>query len=237
MRNWIKFDGVSLATYGLYCSGQGAFNAPARAVNTIAIPGRNGDIIGPSTRLQNIIVTYPCFVAGPNMKTNICNVRNFLLSKVGYKRLEDSYNPDEYRLAIYAGPFDAIADHFKAASFDLAFNCKPQRFLNSGATSTDFTANGTLTNPTLFNARPLIRVYGKGQVTINSDILTISNSYSYDFMDIDCDIGMAYYGPLNRNGFLTTSRIDFPELIPGSNSISLGTGITKVTITPRWWRV
>lgn len=238
MRNWIKFDGTSLATYGLYCSGSGAFNAPARQQDFIQIPGRNGDLIGAPTRLQNMVVTYPCFIAGTNFKTNIADLRNFLLSKVGYKKLQDSYNSNEYRMAAYVGAFNADPEStLNGANIQLEFNCKPQRFLDSGDTFTDFTASGTINNPTRFSAKPYLRIYGTGQVTIGSDIITIASAYPYSYIEIDCEIGMAYFGALNANSYVTTSRIDFPELAPGSTNIALGTGITKVQVKPRWWKV
>lgn len=238
MRNWIKFDGTSLSTYGLYCSGSGAYNAPARSVEMIQIPGRNGDLVGAPTRLQNMIVTYPCFIAGANFKTNIADLRNFLLSKIGYKKLEDSYNADEYRLAVYSGAFNAnVENTLNGANFDLEFNCKPQRFLTSGDSFTDFTANGTINNPTRFAAKPYLKIYGTGQVTIGSDVITIASAYPYSYIEIDCEIGMAYYGTLNANSYVTTSRIDFPELAPGNTGIALGTGITEVKVKPRWWRL
>ena len=49
----------------------------------------------------------------------------------------------------------------------IEFNCKPQRFLNIGDTAqTISTSGGTITNPTAFNAKPLITVYGSGAATL-----------------------------------------------------------------------
>ena len=31
--------------------------------------------------------------------------------------------------------------------------------------------------------------------------------------------------------------VDFPVLSPGENTITLGSGITQIQITPRWWVV
>ena len=56
-------------------------------------------------------------------------------------------------------------------------------------------------------------------------------------MYIDCESGYAYSGANNYNRYVSVSSIDFPTLAPGSNNITLGTGITKVIITPRWWTV
>ena len=55
------------------------------------------------------------------------------------------------------------------------------------------------------------------------------------YTDIDCDLEDAYKGSANKNGCLQLYSGEFPTLAPGENGITLGTGITKVEITPRWW--
>jgi phage-related protein len=84
-------------------------------------------------------------------------------------------------------------------------------------------------NPTLFDAKPLIRVYGKGSITVNGETMEWSGSSEY--VDIDCDIQDCYYMGANMNNYVTG---DFPVLSPGDNVIAF-TGSTSVRITPRWW--
>lgn len=81
-------------------------------------------------------------------------------------------------------------------------------------------------------AKPLIRVYGKGIVQIGKQTIEILKAPT-EYIDIDCDIQDCFEGTVNRNSYV--SLTDFPVLGPGSNGITLGTGITKVEITPRWW--
>ena len=127
-----------------------------------------------------------------------------------------------------------------AGSFDITFDCKPQRFLVSGETPVTFTESGTITNPTLFEARPLLAVTGTGVIGIGNDSITISGTPSGPVY-IDCDIMDAWTGtgqskiPYNTNIQYTNNTP--PGLGPGGTGISLGTGITQVDITPRWWRL
>ena len=99
---------------------------------------------------------------------------------------------------------------------------------------TILTASGTISNPTLFEAKPLIRVYGTGKLEVGSETITISKGAT-EYIDIDCDIQDCYEGSENRNGLVTLT--DFPTLASGDTGIKLGSGITKVEITPRWWTV
>ena len=235
MRNYFTLNGVNSITYGVYISGQGTFNAPGRDYNLIPVPGRNGDLIGPEKRLQNGTLTYPAFIY-TNFKQNIEDFRNFLLSLVGYVDLVDTYHPGEIRKVCFTGPFDAdVVSKNDAGKFDITFTCKPQRYLASGQSVTTLTANGSITNPTRFDSQPLLRVWGTGQLGIGSQTVTITQADVYT--DIDCEMMDCFKGTANKNPYVQFTDHNFPVFVPGVNNISLGTGITKVEITPRWWIV
>lgn len=131
----IVYNGKDLSDFGMACVGQGAFSAPARDIEQVHIPGRNGDLLFDNGGFMNVNLTYPKCSIVENFPENSAALRNFLLSAPGYHRLEDSYNPDEYRMAEFRGPFDAeghTGRGNRSGVFDLTFNCQPQRFLKSG---------------------------------------------------------------------------------------------------------
>lgn len=172
------FDGVSSSTYGVYLTGEGVFNAPERAVEMIEIPGRNGNYALDQGKFNNISVTYKIGmfdVDESNFATKVSNFRNWLCSKVGYKRLTDEYNANEYRMAVYASGFELDHDLLIAGEAEITFDCKPQRFLTSGETATAVANNGTLTNPTLFDSKPLLLCDGYGTIGVNGEMITIEN--------------------------------------------------------------
>ena len=233
MRNYFTLDGVDSRDFGVYISGKGTFNASARDYNMIPVPGRNGDLVGPEKRFQNGTLVYPAFIYA-NFKQNIADFRNYLLSLVGYHDLIDSYHPTEIRKVLFQGPFNAeVVTKNDAGSFDVEFICKPQRFLTSGQQVTTLTADGSITNPTRFDSQPLLRVWGTGQLGIGSQTVTITQADVYT--DIDCEMMDCFKGTANKNIYVQFTDHNFPVFVPGVNNISLGTGITKVEITPRWW--
>lgn len=235
MRNYFTLNGVDSRDFGVYISGQGTFSAPRRDYNMVPIPGRNGDIVGIEKRFENLELTYPAFIY-TNFKQNIREFRNFLLSLVGYQTLSDTYHPEEFRMALYEGEFAPdVEPKNNAGQFDIVFNCKPQRYLQTGETVTTLTASGSITNPTRFDSQPLLRVYGTGQLGINGDTLTITNADGYT--DIDCEMMDCHKGLINCNLFVEFTSYKFPVFTPGVNNISLGEGITQVDITPRWWQL
>lgn len=230
MRNTITFGGVDLSTMGLYISGGGTFNAPTRAYDTVDVPGRDGSVILSEKRLENVELTYPAFMYS-NFKAGMRSLRSFLLSKIGYQRLSDTYHPDEYRLAVYEGGLEVEAvEKLNAGQFELIFNCKPQRWLTSGEIAEGFTADGTITNPSYLTSMPLIRAYGTGKFYVNDTEVQITAADVYT--DIDCDIMECFKGNANKNGMVRLS--EFPVLLPGENTITLD-GVTSLEITPRWF--
>ena len=225
---------MTSTTYGVYISGSGVYNSPARAVNFSNVPGRNGAIIlNGYERFDNIEVTYPGFIFN-TFKTKVDEFRARMSMYGFYQKLSDTYHPNEYRMGVFVrGLTVTPTKPLDAGKFDIVFNCKPQRYLNSGDTVQTFTADGIINNPTLYSAAPLLRVYGTGTVGIGLGSITISQADVYT--DIDCDLGVAYKGSTNMNAYVSASGVDFPVFGSGNNNVTLGTGITKVEITPRWW--
>ena len=164
--NSLVFGGVSSADYGIYITGEAVFNAPKRAVETVSVPGRNGDIIIDQGHWENIEVTYPAGTFGMSeteFRTALSDFRNAIVSQLGYQRLSDTYHPDEYRMGTYVEGLEVnTKSHNKAGEFDLIFNCKPQRWLTEGETAVTVASGDTLTNPTLYESHPLLMVEGYG---------------------------------------------------------------------------
>lgn len=256
----IIFNNKSLADFGVHCTGSKVFDSPEKDYEMVEIPGRNGDLHIYNGRFKNVDITYKAFTAGddwgyPNQidrerlngglgfSERMRRLRAWLLYPNGYARLEDTYHPDEYRKAAFKGQLTTEALFLQAGEFDLTFNCMPQRFLKSGEKTFTYTSNEyytqskTITNPSLYDAKPFIRVYGKGPLTIGDVIIRIDSSYTHSYIDIDCDIQDAYYGTENCNKYINLVDGEFFSLKPDENKITLGAGISKVDIVPNWWTV
>ena len=175
----LKFDNVSSRTYGVYITGEAVYNAPERDVEMITIPGRNGSFALDNGRFQNIEVSYPAGIFAEteaDFRQAISDFRNFLCSRKGYVRLQDEYNPGEYRMAVYKSGLEVDPAMLKAGEFNIIFDCKPQRYLTSGETRQTISSSGdTITNPTLFDASPLLEITGYGDVGLGSETVTVYN--------------------------------------------------------------
>lgn len=181
MGNYLIFDGVKTSDYGIVISGEGTYNAPKREVDMFSIPGRNGNFALDKGRFENVEVTYPAANHEPNdlvsFRSNMDGLRNALASRIGYKRLEDTFHPDEYRMAMFKDGLEAnMVGQAMASQFDIVFDCKPQRFLKSGGTPIDVTSGDTVTNPTLFESQPLLEIEGSGDIDFNGSKITVYSS-------------------------------------------------------------
>lgn len=175
----LVFDDIDSRDYGIYITGEAVFNSPERDVEMIEIPGRNGTYALDKGRFHNIEVTYSAGLFGgseADFAAGIRAFRNALASRIGYKRLEDDYNPDEYRMAVYSAGLDVTPAQLKAGEFKITFDCKPQRFLKSGENEINVTSGQTVTNPTLFESRPLLETEGTGTINLNDDSIVITNN-------------------------------------------------------------
>lgn len=233
MRQYLIYNGISSRYYGLYLTGSGVFNAPERDTDTVEIPGRNGSLTIDNGRYKNVTQSYEAFIHRDFAK-NAEGVRAWLLSAPGYHRLEDTYNPNHFRLARFAGSLDfAIRALCNGAETQLLFDCDPRRFLKAGETPIGVTGAAILNNPTLFPALPLLTIYGAGAGTVNISGQVISVSDIDDHVTIDCERQDAYKSTTNKNA--TVSLSEFPTLAPGKNTITASGGVSRVEIIPRWW--
>jgi len=245
MNETLTFGGIASNTYGVYISGEAVYNSPARDVNMVTVPGRNGTIAIDNGRFENIEVTYPAFCWAADQATfatNVSNFRNAMKALTGYQRLVDDYNPNEYRLGVYIESFEVSpAQYSNAGEFDIVFDCKPQRWLKSGETAVSVASGGTITNPTSFPSEPLIEVTGDGTLYVGDYSLVIDAGASNPVY-IDCELMEAYEIDslgyvVNRNALVTYQDGTFPRIVPGSNTVTYSGNITAVSITPRWWKI
>lgn len=225
---------INCKDYGVFVSDAGIYASPEPDYTSYEIAGRNGDLHINNGRYKNVDITYQAFIAH-EFEDRFVPFRSAILSQDGYVRIEDDFKQDMYRLGrLKSGIEGKIKLARGIGTFELEFDCKPQWYLKSGENETVFTENGSILNPTVFPSKPLIRVYGKGTVTVGTNVFVI-NTAGTEFIEIDTDSKQAYEGTANRNSNIKVNQ--WGSLTSGNNTITLGTGITKVTVKPRWYEL
>lgn len=231
IRNYFVLDGKSSTDFNTYIAKSHAFDGVAPDIESLTVPGRDGELTYSNKRYSVFEDEIEAYIPR-NMLETIDGLRAWLSSKTGYVRYEEAIHPDEYRLARFSGALTISESDHKGAAFTLPFTFQPQRWLKTGENTIEFTANDSLFNPTLFAAKPLIRAYGTGSMTVNGYTVTVNSASGYT--DIDCEIMDCYKGSTNCNGNVTLNN--FPVLSPGNNTITI-TGFTSIEIKPRWYTI
>lgn len=232
----IFWHGISSDDVNLIVEHYPARPIPKRKTEVFSIPGRSGDIIQTEDAWENVIQPYDIYLSAeePGLPIVARKAIEWLMVP-GYQRLEDSYDPDIFRLAAFTGgqELENILNMFGRATIE--FNCKPQRYLVSGARFLKLSNGGSLVNPTGYTALPTFRVYGSGAgvLTVGSYSLSLSDC---DSIALDCEEEEAFrFVPNLGTNLNSTVSGDYPRLSAGSSKISWSGGIRAVDVAPRWY--
>ena len=239
--NYFEYNGINSLDMGLRIESKNVFSTPKYEVKFQAIPGRDGDLILPNGRYPNVQLTYSVFIPAKTkekLAEKLAAVKAWLFYEPDrYHELRDSYDTTGFRKAVINTQLDIEDQLNKIGVFTVSFSCLPFRYLEEGQSTVTISSSPfTLTNPTVFQAKPYIKVSGSG-----SGRLSISSSIRqapWDFTDIDGYIEidseqMNFYKAAEpRNDRVSGSG--FPILYPGNSSIVFSGGITSVEIIPRW---
>lgn len=236
----IIFNGVPSTDYGIRVEKPPVYATPERDYEVVHIPGRNGDLVIDNGSYKNVTRTYDIAFGeiDGNFTKLAAGVSEWLHSVSGYARLEDTYEPDYFRLAYYVADTEMKNLFHKAGRMSVEFNCKPARFLKAGERALSFSAAGSLRNPTLQKSFPkiVVTVSGSGSLTLGGQTVEISGLSNSTRMVIDSELQDVYEenAMTNLNDKVTFSD-GFPLLTSGVNQISFTGSITSVEVTPRWW--
>lgn len=251
------FNGFSTVDAGVVIQTPPVYEFPSRRSEVIQIQGKNGDIVIDKNSFNNVNREYNLASVFRKNDSFIGNVRvlvDWLSSVSGYARLEDSYEPEYFRLATFRAGGQLPNFYDKATAMVVRFECKPQRFLKTGEVGIEFTRSThpdasfhKIENPTKYLALPEINVTG-GVVSIelrsgddynnpdNTTILTVIDDTILEKITIDSDIQDVYTASSFLNNKVEVTN-GFPKLYPGNNWIKITylSSDTVVTIKPRWW--
>ena len=235
------YNGQSSADFGLHIQSKNVFSAPEYDAEFTSVPGRNGDIINSNRRFANIKVTYTVFLARKNtaaLASALRDIKGWLYSEPDrYHEITDSYDAEYFRYGVISGSLDIEEQLNKVGSFTVTFNCKPYKYSFAGQqrVAAD-SASLSVTNPTAFESRPYIKLYGSGAVTLNVSSGGSTTSWTIssidEYIEIDSELMNCYKGTVLKNDTVTGDG--FPTLQSGTSTISCVGDVTRIEVIPRW---
>lgn len=182
--SYFIFNGTRSDNMGLMMASDPVSVHPARRGELYPIPGRNGSIVREDGSYDTYTITYDVMLdAGSTsggMYTQARDVASWLLGSRGFCRLEDSFEPEHYRLARCAASLSIENRLLRFGRAQIAFEVQPQRYLKSGETPITFTggASATIINPTQFEARPLLK-FSNVSSSPNPEVQTLTMRENY----------------------------------------------------------
>ena len=236
---YFTYNGRSSADFGLHIEKKDVFSAPSYDAEFISIPGRSGDIINPNRRFANIKVTYTVFLARKNiaaLAAVLRDIKGWLYSEPDrYHEITDSYDAGYFRYGVISGNLDIEEQLNKIGCFTVTFNCKPYKYSFAGQETVAADASElTITNPTAFESRPYIKLYGSGVVALMMQPqgrgMMISNLDEY--IEIDSELMNCFKDTTLKNDTVTGDG--FPMLKPGTTTIACAGNVQRIEVIPRW---
>lgn len=163
--NKFVFDGTKWVTYS---SSMLSVNLIGRSITAIT-----------NNSTDNPIFVTKKLIEDSTFEEMSARISEWLHSGSGYCKLEDTYNPNWYRMGSYyeSNTIENILDG--GGKFTIRFNCKPQKWLKSGSLETVISQSGsTITNPTVYDSDPLFYVSSTsdGSLTIGDKIIAIKEN-------------------------------------------------------------
>lgn len=240
----IKFNGISSEDLGIIIQFIPSYEFPEKEYQTVSIPGRNGNLVIDNGSFKNVERTYSIakvFKKGEKFIPSTSAIVSWLYSANGYARLEDSYEPDFYRMAIYKNDGSLSNYYDVATALEITFECKPERWLISGEKFILVNNDDKIQNPTSFDSSPVITLttIANEDTTINIEgtEIKIKRFNEIKNLVIDCE-NMECYSEEDKstyNSHIVLINNEFPKLIRNKRNTITFTNATNFKIQPRWW--
>jgi phage-related protein len=211
---------------GLRITQPPTFPTTQRIVQKIDVDGREASL----TLLkgwEDITLNLKAAVLGANCRTLYRVATAAILAA---ETVRFSNDPDVFYKVKYAKVGELDMKLRSLGEFQITFICAPFKYIR-GVAMVTMTASGSITNPGTVYSLPKIKVYGTGSRTLTINGKPLLLSILSDNLTLDSELKECHYGDVAQNNRMTG---DFPMFNVGANTITLGTGITKLEIEPRW---
>ena len=230
---WFEFAGACNTDKGVRLLSLPVRYHPAERGKLVEVPGRDGYLWAADGAFDNVLTRVQCQTTDDADMA----VVDAWLRGAGELRFSD--DPERFYRARVVKEFSrsAAMNRFVNQAFTVTFDCQP--FLYHRGVE-DITLDGnpdTVTNPGTYKSAPRLTIEGTGTavLTIGTQILEVTDLAGGVIVDAELCECFDLTETALRNDRVTLMDDNFPALHPGANIISwTGTGVTKITVTPRW---
>ena len=220
MENFIFNGKHSYNDLGIVVKKMPSLTKAAKDIESIKVNGRNGNLHIDNGTYNSYTETIECVVM------DLSKIDLIKKTLDGEGILKISTNPNRVYNVIIKNqiPFDKYLGVLR--EFPLQLEIEPFSY-SEELKSINKNESGVFEIQGNVNTPPNITVSGVGTITVNNKSIQVLESD----ITIDCELMNCTKNLINKNDQVILQ--DFPILIPGENSITLGVGITNVKIEYR----
>lgn len=230
---WFEFAGARNTDRGVRLLSLPVRYHPAERGEFLRVPGRNGSLWAGEDAFDDVTVRVQC------QTTDDADMATVSAWLCGAGELRFSDDPERFYRARVTKEFSrsAAMNRFVNQTFTVTFDCQPFLYHLEVENITLDGNPDTVTNPGTYKSAPRIKITGTGMavLTIGTQIVEVDDLGGGIIIDSELGECFDLTETQLKNSVVTLMDEDFPTLAPGANIISwTGTGVTGITITPRW---
>ena len=163
MLSSFTFNGHSSEEFGIRIEKKPALNRSSRKFKSASVPGRNGNIYEMEDAWNEAIQPYEIF-AGDRQEgaavPSFTAIMEWLNSADGYAKLQDTYDPEHYRMAVFVEATNIASTWHDFGRATINFRCRPEHYIVTDEVEVE--DGDIVTNPTNHVAHPIITLTGGG---------------------------------------------------------------------------
>lgn len=228
------FNGVSSTTHGLRVTSDYVINSTGNDVETVSVPGRDGDLLISKNRLKSVTIELPCTVLSSRKLTDAESDISNWLNVDGYKDLTLSWDPDFIYRSAFIETFEIASLMRQFGKVKLNFLTYPIKFYKQGRTTQTLSNGATVNGLGNVNAKPIITLVGSGDCTLTINGRKTKLRAVQNTITLDMQARQVFSGNLPAwDKVVRAPQYQMPYLDAGRNLISWDGDFT-VKMAPYW---
>ncbi|MFS9190481.1 phage tail family protein [Streptococcus parasanguinis] len=228
------FNGVSSITHGLRVTSDYVINSTGNDVETVSVPGRDGDLLISKNRLKSVTIELPCTVLSSRKLTDAESDISNWLNVDGYKDLTLSWDPDFIYRSAFIETFEIASLMRQFGKVKLNFLTYPVKFYKQGRTTQTLSNGATVNGLGNVKANPVITLVGSGDCTLTINGRKTKLRAVQNTITLDMQARQVFSGNLPAwDKVVRAPQYQMPYLDAGRNLISWDGDFT-VKMAPYW---
>lgn len=228
------FNGTDSSKFGLRVTSDYVINSTGQDIDTVAVAGRDGDLLLPNNRLKSVTIELPCTIMSNRKLTDVESDISNWLNVDGYKDLTLSWDPDFIYRSAFIETFEIASLMRQFGKVKLNFLTYPVKFYKQGRTTQTLSNGATVNGLGNVNAKPIITLVGSGDCTLTINGRKTKLRGVQNSIVLDMQANQVYSGNLPAwDKVVRSPQYQMPYLDAGRNLISWDGDFT-VKMAPYW---